>query len=157
MISNFPTPKNYNLGGLSTFQFAPAEAFSVFSGVFNGRILFPLVLNTGFDWFKGYSTAYTLGFTETLKTSEHGKYYEQTITGFVPGDRAELIDLMETMDDRYFVLQVKDANGASRLVGGFGCPMLFSSNYDSGLARSDGKGYQFQFFCQSTFRAPMYL
>lgn len=157
MISNFPTPKSYNLAGLLGFKFAPAEAFTVFSGIFDGKILLEIPLVAGFSWLNGYATAYTLGFTEIPKTNVHGTYYEQTVSGFLPGDKAELIALMQEMENQYFVLQVKNPKGINRLIGGYGTPMRFSASFDSGLTRSDGKGYQFQFYAESLNPAPVYL
>jgi len=157
MLSSFPTPKSYNLGGLLTFQFVQAEGISVFPGIFSSKILLPVSLNSGFEWLNGYSTVETLGFTEVERFEGDGKYYEQTISGFLPGDRTELVDLMQQMDDQYFTLLIKGTNQVTRLVGGFGNPLLFSSSFNSGLVRTDAKGYTFKFYSESLFRAPTYL
>lgn len=157
MINNFPTSKAYNQAGLLDFLFAHHSSIAAFSGIFNGKVLLPLSFIPNMDWLKGYSTVNTLNFVETEKSSEQGKYYEQTISGFVPADRAELIALMEEMDDQNFVLLIKDSNQQNRLVGGFGSAMLFSAVFDSGTTKSDSKGFQFKFYTESTFRAPVYL
>jgi len=157
MITNFPLLKTYNLAGLLSFQFAQVDSIVSYSGVFNGKVLFPLTFKIGSDWLKGYSTPSTLNFNESFKSNEHGSYYEQTISGFVPADKADLISLIEEMDNQYFVSLVKDSAGQQRLVGAFGSPMLFSANFDSGLSKSDSKGFQFKFYTESINRAPVYL
>lgn len=157
MINDFPVSKSFNLGGLQSFQFVEYRNVDLFTGIFDSKILAPLSLKIGASWFKGYSTLYTLKFSEVSETGAQGKFYKQTISGFIPGDREALIRLMEAMDDNYFVLQVKDSSKQTRLVGGYGYPLLFSSKYDSGSNRSDGKGYEFTFYSESSFRAPVYL
>lgn len=156
MLTNFPTPKTYNLSGLRSFKFIDETAVHAWPGIFNSQIILPITLKTGFEWLNGYSTPFTLLFTEELKETEHGKYYEQQIVGFAPGDRLDLIDLMEQMDNRQFILQVKDTRNQTRLIGSHGFPLTFSSSYNSGLGRDDAKGYNFKFIGVSIFRAPVY-
>lgn len=117
----------------------------------------PLTLKPGAAWLAGYATAYTLSFKEVFADTEQGRAYTQTIEGFFPGESPEITDLMDLMDGNYFVVQIQDPQKRSRLVGGHGHPLLFSSSFDSGLNRSDAKGYQFSFTAQSEFKAPYYL
>lgn len=157
MIADFPILKSYNTAGLLLFQFIHVNAVSAYPGVFDSKIIAPLSLKAGFNWYKGYSTPQTLHFDEVQENSVHGKFYKQTISGFAPGDKEALIQLMEGMDNNYFIVQVRDTAKQNRLVGGYSYPMLFSSTYNSGSARADSKGYEFSFYSESPFRAPIYL
>lgn len=157
MLTNFPTPKGYNLAGLVSFQFIHFSAIDSFAGIFDGKILTPPTLKVGETWFNGYGTIYSLNYNEKGNNNDNGKYYDQTISGFIPGDKQDLINLMDVMEADYFVLLIKDSNHQTRMVGGYGCPMVFNATFDSGSARSDSKGYTFTFSGQSTFRAPVYL
>lgn len=156
MLTNFPTPKTYNLAGLRAFKFLPRAAVNAYPGIFNSQILTPIGINSGFDWLNGYATPKTLVFTEEVKESENGKYYEQQIAGFAPGDRLDLIDLMDLMDAQDFIVQIKDSNNQNRIVGTHGYPLTFSSSYNSGSGIDEAKGYNFKFSGVSIFRAPVY-
>ena len=157
MLTNFPKSNSYNLGGLRSFQFVHRSAISAWPGIFNGKVLTPISLKEGFEWLTGYATPETLSFSENSKDEQNGPYYEKEITGFVPGNKDELIDLMNKMDGHEFVLIVKDPNNQTRLVGSHGFPLLFSSLYNSGAGRPDARGFNFKFTGVSIFRAPVYL
>lgn len=156
MLTNFPTPKTYNLAGLRTFKFIPRAAVNAWPGIFNSQILSSIGIISGFAWLNGYATPNTLLFTEEVKESENGKYYEQQIIGFAPGDKLDLIDLMDLMDAQEFIVQVKDSKNQNRLIGSHGFPLTFSSSYSSGSGIEEAKGYNFKFSGVSIFRAPVY-
>lgn len=157
MLTNFPTPKTYNQGGLRSFKFLHRNAVNVWPGIFNSKILLPIVLNEGFVWLNGYATPLTLAYAEDSKDNENGNYYEQQIVGFAPGDKLELINLMEQMANNNFIVLIKDTNNQTRLVGSHGYPLTFSAVYNSGAGREEAKGYNFKFSGVSIFRAPVYL
>lgn len=157
MLTNFPIPKTYNQSGLRSFEFIHRSAVNVWPGIFNSQIMLPIALNSGFLWLKGYSTPQTLAFTEESKETKDGDYYEQQLIGFAPGDRLDLIDLMEQMDNNDFIIQIKDTRNQTRLLGSHGYPLKFSSSYNSGAGRDEAKGYNFKFTGVSIFRAPVYL
>src|SRR5690606_21449672 len=99
---------------------------------------------------------YTLEFSEKAKPSPHGIYYDQSLSGFTPGDHEDLSDVIQSLEDQQFVLLVEDARGQLRLVGAYGYPLTFIAEFSSGSARSDSKGYAFEFTGQAEFRAPVY-
>lgn len=156
MISNFPKPKGYNLGGLRSFLYAHVHSFLSFPAIKDGVITAPVQFVAGAGWFTGYSTLYTLNFDENGKDSPNGPIYDQVLSGFSPGDRPENLDAIHSAEGAEFVLLVTDANGQKRLIGGYGYPLTFLADYSSGSNRSDTKGYAYKFFGNSTFRAPIY-
>lgn len=157
MFEKFPINKSYNLAGLLGFKFQHRNSVAVYPGVFDNKVLTPLEFFPNLSWLDGYATKATLTFREESMDGPNGKYYQQEITGFAPGDRHELISLMEKMDSHEFLLQIKDSAGQNRLVGSHGYPLLFSSVYNSGATIDQAKGYNFKFAGTSIFRAPVYL
>lgn len=156
MITNFPKKKSYNPGGLRSFRFVHASSVLAFPAILNGKVSSAVQLVADHEWLTGYATAYTSNFIENAKQSPHGVYYEQSLSGLAPGDYVELLDLIQSKEDQDFVLLVEDARGQIRLVGGFGFPLRFLSDYSSGSARSDMKGFDFKFSGIAPFRAPVY-
>ncbi len=156
MISNFPKPKGYNLGGLRTFQFAPLDSIVSYPAIHDGLITTPLQFKAGKNWLDGYSTPYSLQFSETGKDTPNGIYYAQAIDGVIPGDRLESINAVASAEGNSFVVLVTDANGQKRLVGAHGYPLIFLADYNTGSSRSDSKGFSFQFSGMSIIRAPVY-
>ena len=157
MFTPFPSKRAYNPGGLASFQFAHHASVGAFPFVDGGKAINPVVLLAGHDWLVGYSTMYTLRFAEQAETSAHGVRYLQRITGFMPNDHADVIETMQTMENQYFVVVAMDANRRKRLVGGYGYPLLFTSSFDSGADRADGKGFTFEFTGYAPTRAPEYV
>lgn len=157
MLTNFPKSKTYNLGGLVGFKFVHCSAVDSWPGIFNSKVSQALLLKPGFEWLTGYSTPETLNFDEPSKETQNGPYYEKIVSGFVPGDKEELLALMEQMDGRMFILIIKDTNGQDRLIGSHGDFLTFYSTYNSGSTRQDQKGYNFKFTGSAIFRAPVYL
>lgn len=156
MISNFPTKKIYNLGGLKNFKFIPFLDVAFQPAIEQGKITGALTLVNGGTWLNGYATPETLNFKEECVATSDGNIYSQTISGFVPGDHPELIDLLQALEDLPILVQIADTRGQIRLVGSHGFPMTFAGTYDSGSNRSDAKGFNFRISTNSIFRAPVY-
>lgn len=156
MIANFPKKKSYNPGGLRTFKFVPVSFILSYPAIIDGKINSALQLLPGKEWLTGYSTPYTLEYSENAKKSTQGDYYDQSLSGFAPGDHEDLLDVIQSLNDQYFILLVEDARGQLRLVGGYGFPLAFTADFSSGSSRSDSKGFSFEFSGQSIFRAPIY-
>jgi hypothetical protein len=157
MISDFPAKKDYNPGGYLSFQFAPAQLVASFPMIANSKTVVPVAFLAGYDWFNGYATTETLVFNEEPAFDEGGTYYNITVTGFAPGDKPELVDLIGLMADNRFILQVKDTAKINRLVGTPKSPLDFSATFGSGGARADQKGFTFNFTGQALYRAPVYV
>lgn len=156
MITNFPKHKGYNPAGLRTFKFVHVSHIARFPAIKNGQTQGVIQLLQGQDWLTGYSTPYTLNYTEKAKPSPNGPFYEQSLSGVAPGDKPDLLDLMQSMEGHEFVLIAEDARGQLRLIGGYGYPLVFMSDFSSGSDRSEAKGFEFGFSGNSEFRAPIY-
>jgi len=155
MYNNFPNKKAYNPGGYREFLFLPDYSIETFPMILNGSAQVPVGLAPGATWFAGYSTPETLSFTEESKTDANGTWYQQVISGFAPGDKPELVALMENLEKGRFLVMLRDSQGIRRLVGTPYSPLELQSNFNSGDKRSDLKGFAFKFTGQSLFRAPV--
>lgn len=157
MLKNFPISKTYNLGGLVGFKFIHSSAVETWPGVFNGKVTTSLTLKAGHEWLTGYSTPETLSFDEEGDDNPNGPIYDRLISGFVPGEKDELLDLMSQMQGQEFILLIKDPNQKQRLIGSHGTPVLFGGSYNTGATRQDLRGFKFKFTGKAIFRAPIYL
>lgn len=155
MIANFPKKPMTNLSGLLSFEFIPVYLVSAYPTIVDGIATSALSVVAGATIFTGYATADSLGFNENQKESEQGEYYEQNVFGFTPGNKPELTILMQNMAKSGFYVITKDPQGVKRLIG-YGQNLKFSSDYSSGVNRTDQKGYKFSFSGLSLFRAPVY-
>ncbi len=157
MFIDFPTPLNYNQGGIVQFQFVHISAVETWPDLIDGKISTPIVLKSGFQWLKGYSTSEKLNYLEDGKKTPNGSYYEKQINGVMPGDRKEIKNLMQEMQGRYFVVIFMEVGGLKRVAGGYGDLLEFSSKFSTGAARTDLKGYSFSFTGNGIYSSPIYL
>jgi len=156
MITSFPSKWLYNPGGLRHFKFMPAYQVINQPLIRDSEITEPFTFSPGLSWLDGYATAETLNFNEPGTDSENGTIYDPEISGFVPGDKLDLIRLMSKMDRQPFLVLITDALGQLRVCGSHGYPLTFLSSFNSGTGRADSKGFQFSFKTQCIFRAPVY-
>lgn len=155
MITDFPKKKTYNLAGLRSFQFVHVSEIFQYPIFRNGQVTGDLQLLPGRTLKTGYATYETLEFSENSIPSPNGVYYEQEITGFAPGDAADMIDVISNMENNEFVVLIADARGQLRIVGGYGYPLIFLSDFTTGARRVDRKGFSFTFSAVAPFRAPI--
>jgi hypothetical protein len=156
MINNFPAKNGYNPGGYKSFLFIPFQDISSQQVSVHSKITLALGLHPGKVWLNGYSTAETLNFKEECIPTVNGPTYLQVISGFVPGERPELIDLMAELEGMQLLVQLLDTRGQKRIVGCYGFPLTFNSTYDSGSNRPDAKGFTYKMTVTSRHRAPVY-
>lgn len=154
MISNFPSKNLYNPGGYSRFYFLPISSVKSFPIILNGVAQTAVELKSGHSWFEGYSTPETLRFSEEVQDDPNGLIYIQILSGFVPGDKSELVILLQRMESNIFLGMIKDPRGKYKLIGSPTSPLELRSNFSSGEKRSDLKGFAFKFTAKSIFRAP---
>lgn len=157
MITNFPLKKNYNPGGLKSFLFVPISSILSFPAIKDGKTIAPIALINSASWLIGYATPYTLIFEEPAKDSPNGIYYEQKLSGFSPGGHVELLNQIQIMEGNEFVVLAEDSRNVTRLIGGYGYPLKFVTDFSTGSNRSDAKGFDFSFIGNSIFRAPVYI
>jgi hypothetical protein len=156
MITSFPSRPVYNPGGYLSFKFIPSIYITGMPAPSNHVI--NTVITIVNAWLQGYATYETLLFTEEVIKSAHGESYRPTLTGFIPGESAELADLIYSMEQvKDFVLLITDNRGRIRVAGSDTMPLEFSASFSSGDERSSTKGYNFKFTGDALTRAPSYV
>lgn len=156
MVTNFPAKPAYNLGGYTSFKFSPYQFIYDFPLIAAGAAASAIVFTAGYTWHEGYATQETLSYTEEPQSDDGGQIYNITISGFVPGESPQLVDLVESMALDRYVLLIRDSSGQLRLAGSAEAPLDFSASFGSGAARQDLKGFNIKFSGQSKRRAPGY-
>lgn len=155
MITNFPALAAHNSGGYSSFKFIPSIYITAFPSATNHII--SAAVTTLSAWLDGYATYETLKFEEETIKSSHGESYRPEISGFIPGESAELTQLLFEMEQiKKFVVQITNNRGKIRIVGSPGMPLEFASDFNSGSERISSKGFTFKFAGDSLNRAPFY-
>lgn len=157
MITDFPSQPLTNIAGYTGFQFAPHYTVLTIPQAVNKLINAPVQFQPGHTFLNGYATVESLEFKEESKKTNQGTVYEQSVSGFIPGDTDELADLMEFMEasSMRYLLSLAPLTGKKRLIG-VQVPLEFSAELVPGKAVGERKGYSFQFFASSTNRAPFY-
>jgi len=154
-MNSFPKNPLMNMGGIASFNFIPYHFISKLPAVKGKVISTPVLLLPGLSELKGYSTLEKLEFSENAKENDNGTYYQWVIQGFIPGDSAEIINLMEEMETAVHIVILRDNQNQLRLVG-MGSPLVFISSFDSGSKPGEARGYKYSFAADSISRAPVY-
>lgn len=144
-----------NIGGMASFTFIPFYLVITLPPIQGKIINSPVVLAPGQSMLNGYSTLEELDFKETQKEEDNGPFYQWDISGFMPGDSPDLIDLMENMEMTRNLVIVKDNLNQKRLVG-YDAPLTFRATFQSGTKPGEARGYKYSFSGVSSKRAPVY-
>ncbi|WP_182956286.1 hypothetical protein [Pedobacter gandavensis] len=144
-----------NVGGNSSFTFIPVYLVVSLPPIQGKLITSPVVLSPGQNMLNGYSTLEELDFKETQKDEDDGPFYQIDISGFMPGDSPDLIDLMENMEMVRHLVIVKDNLNQKRLVG-YNAPLSFRATFQSGSKPGEARGYKYSFSGLSAKRSPVY-
>jgi hypothetical protein len=155
MITDFPAAPLANMPGVQGFTYVPYRYVQQLPRIIRSMAVQPILFFNGFRLYNGFSTPGELDFTETCVTSANGPTYEWQITGFVPGDDDELVNLFEEMESCRHLVCVKDKRGVQRLVG-IGAPLVFTAKFNDGKKVGDARGYSFTFANTGKNRAPVY-
>lgn len=146
-----------NLGGLYYFKFIPVDDVVSIVEPLNSKVCEPVVLNNLARWFNCYATEGTIKYTEEKQQSPHGDYYKAKLTAFIPKDRAEVINQINLMNNKLFVIDYTDNNGLRKLVGTINNPLRFSDNLDTGSNAANRNGFTIEFVGDILKKAPTYF
>lgn len=153
-MNNFPLPSiSNNLAGIQSFSFIESKDVLHIPVSFPNAIHEELTFSAGASFHSGYSTAKTLAFTENMQFNSAGSFFNQKLIGFYPTLNPEAFSLFAWMQNRKFLVKVKDHSGLLRLVGTLEQPCSFSYNPDSGKVATDRRGVSFEFVCDNIFPA----
>ncbi len=100
-----------------------------------------------------YCTPETLKFTEKPKETNAKTFYNVDITGFLPKNRQETLDAIIAMENKWYLIILKDSNGFYFLIGTAAYPLKLDANLNAGKNVSDLSGYHFHFSGKTITRA----
>lgn len=146
-----------NLGGIFSIKIIPVSDVQSIPMPIKSRILQAVVLKNNTRWYDLYATEQTIKFEEPQQESEHGNFFRCKLTGLVPKDRADVIELFNEMANKLFVIDYTDNNGVRKLIGNLSEPLTFSSNFDTGSTATNKNGYSFEFKGDLIKKSPVYF
>lgn len=145
-----------NIGSIKSFQFIPVDDILTIPAAVNHIINQQITLKPGKAWFNAYVTEGTLNFKEEEKANEHGVFYLQTLSGFIPKDFKDLTVLFNEMDGFKYIINYVDNNGKKKIAGSLDSPLQFELKLDTSDATSGRNGHLITFFGESKHKAYFY-
>ena len=82
-----------NLGGNIRFEFAEINDIDSIAESIDGNITEKVILKDGKQWYCGYATQQSIGYTETTEDSAAGILYKRSLVAFCPKDNSDNKDL----------------------------------------------------------------
>lgn len=134
-----------NIGGVLTFEFTPKSNVVSIPKAYKGCVIHPVQLIEGAQWYIGKATNRTLRLLDELTESKQSDFHTVQLSGFFPNDSEEMSLLFQEMENEYFIITCKDANGVRRLLGTEECGLKFTYKHDTGDDMPVRPGYSFQF------------
>lgn len=134
-----------NLGGLLKIWAVPASVFSV-SGT-------TVSFSATADIYEIYCTPESMEFDEPSERTVAGTHYNTQVSGFIPRDSSDVLEAMNDMERKPYVLIFKDGNGNFKLAGTASEPLYIDSSLNSGRQVSDRAGYSISFVGKTISRA----
>ena len=139
------TKPSGSLGGLLRIWAVPNSVTSV-----NGKTI--TFSNTD-DIYSIYCTAETMELKEEPVVTGVGTHYNTDVTGFIPGNREEVLEAVNNMQSKPYQIIMQDGNGNYLLAGNSFYPLRLTAVLQVGKKTSDLAGYQIHFTGQTISRA----
>ncbi|NQU51033.1 MAG: hypothetical protein HQ522_00685 [Bacteroidetes bacterium] len=89
---------------------------------------------------------------DPVKTNA-GIHYKTDVTGFVPGNREDVLEAVNVMQSKPYQIIIQDGNGNYLLAGTQSYPLRLTAILQVGTKVSDPAGYQVHFTGQTILRA----
>lgn len=145
-----------NIGGNFKIKIAYTEQVQEIPGTYNGAIHNDVAMKPGGRWFDVYCTEESIDFKDVQSDSDHGDFFNKTVTGFIPKDRADAIEFVEALKNRPIIIDLLDNNEVRKLVGTVEEPMYFKSSFESKDQVSGRAGTTITFSGSGIKRSPIY-
>lgn len=156
-MTDFPFKKEDNLGGVPRFNFVKVSDVQSIGIAVNHKIIAPVVLKTGKQWYCGYGTLGTVGYSEPEESSSAGTLYKRAFSGFYPKDDADIDLLFSEMRHEKFLIDYTDNNGLRKLIGSIAEPLRFTSSFSTKQQASELAGHTFSFYGDGTHKSYVYF
>jgi hypothetical protein len=154
-MSNY-TAQTDNMGGIQKIYPIMVSSIYNFAKIFNSEI-HAFSVYTGTDLTPLYVIQDSIKFSQELKFSDTGDYYDTKLEFVVPKDRIELQEFINTLEFTKYIVVFLDNNGQFKVIGTPTEPMHVSAELDSGNIESKLNGYTIAFTRKLRERSPFSL
>ncbi len=134
-----------NLGGLLKMWAVPVSAHSISGST--------VTFSDTSDIYEIYCTPETMQFREPKQRTDAGTHYNTSITGFIPRDSETILEAINDMERKPYVVIFRDGNGSYKLAGTKTEPLRINPDLDTGRQPTDPAGYQIEFTGKTLSRA----
>lgn len=155
-MKNINSPDGDNIGGVLRFNFIDVNDVDIIPDPIEGKIIEVVTLKEGKQWYCGYGTLDTIGYTESSEQTSSGTIYKKQFVASCPQDSADNGSLFEENRHKKFILDYTDSNGLRKLVGTIDEPLFFLSVLNTQTNRVSLAGHSITFYCDSTHKSPQY-
>jgi hypothetical protein len=138
-MENFPAIICDNLPGVKKFYFVPVDDVASISDP-DGFVV-SVTFDGGKDWLTGMSTE-RMVYEELSEEDDNGDVFIASITGFVPGNEAELLEYFNELRRTKFLVKAVDGNDMERLLGSIEIPARFKYKI---VNDNESNGFRFTF------------
>ena len=152
-MTNFPEFQNENMGGCSSFAYAPFWSVFDIPKIKGCKIASDVEFLYNRDYLTGLSILDTLQCQEQLQSTDAGEFYKTKITGYIPFLTDDYFDLFDKMKQLRHILKITDNNNKTRIFGLNG-GLKFSFDTDTKKSPSGANGFEFTFVVENPNPAP---
>lgn len=121
-----------------------------------GLIASAITLKEGKKWYEAKVVDKDRFFTEVMKVSDAGHYWEQSVSAYIGGNNSAQTLNSGTLPFHQYVLLLKDRDGQVRLIGNEDCGADCLLDYTSGDVDTSRR-WNYRFVWQHLNTAPIYL
>ena len=126
-----------NMGGLLQMWAIPAGKFWLTKNV--------LVFAAPDEVVHIYCAMDSIQLSEPISVKAVGRTYDTTVSGFIPGNRQSVLDAIQDMDGKRFVILLLDGNGNYILAGTVFYPLQLLPETNLGKNTADLAGVNIEF------------
>lgn len=155
-MNDIKQPSGDNLGGLVRFRFIDINDVESIEDAINGKVLTEIELSDGGQWFTGYGTIGSMGYTETPSENPNGTVFARQFTAVCPQDGEDNNALFNEMRNKRFILDYTDSNGLRKLVGSISEPLKFSATLNTQTNMPGLNSHTINFYGDGTHKAYIY-
>jgi hypothetical protein len=117
LLQNLDRGPGQNAASIAGLEILPCMHVDLWPGSRSGQMLGKIKVKEFRDWTKLYLTDHTPAFSETQANTAHGRKYSYQVTGFYPGDSAELRTFLGVTEWVKFFVRIRDTYGVLRIIG----------------------------------------
>lgn len=145
-------------GGYCWLVFTPWENVSIWPSLdpATGIIASAIALKEGAMWYEAKVVDKDRFFTEDMKVSDAGHFWEQSVSAYIGGNSSSQTLNAATLPYHQYAILLKDRDGQVRLIGNEDCGADVIPNYTSGDYDSSRR-WNYRFVWQHMNTAPIYL